>query len=160
MSPRVALVTGARGGIGTAIAERLEADGWTVEGVDVEDADLTTREGNRLVVERALERHGRLDAIVPNAGFQHVAPVRDFPEPRRPVSFRTWERGPTALSYDPYYTPPTPAEPEEEEEDDTDDTATAPAAGTTKPAATGAAASNGVGGTGGPPSSPAQPLDP
>ena len=87
-------------------------------------------------------------------------PVSDFPEPRRPVSFRTWERGPTALSYDPYYTPPTPAEPEEEEEDDTDDTATAPAAGTTKPAATGAAASNGAGGTGGPPSSPAQPLDP
>ena len=77
---RVALVTGARGGIGVAIVARLEADGWTVHGVDVEEADLTTREGNELVVSQALEQHGRLDAIVPNAGFQHVAPVREFPE--------------------------------------------------------------------------------
>jgi 3-hydroxybutyrate dehydrogenase len=76
----VALVTGARGGIGSAIVSRLEADGWTVHGVDVEDADLTTREGNRAVVDAALAAHGRLDAIVPNAGIQHVAPVRDFPE--------------------------------------------------------------------------------
>ena len=77
---RVALVTGARGGIGAAIVTRLEADGWAVEGVDLEDADLTTPDGNRAVVARAVERHGRLDAVVPNAGFQHVAPVRDFPE--------------------------------------------------------------------------------
>jgi 3-hydroxybutyrate dehydrogenase len=80
MVDRVALVTGARGGIGAAIVSRLERDGWTVHGVDVEDADLTSREGNRLVVEAALAAYGRLDAIVPNAGFQHVAPVRDFPE--------------------------------------------------------------------------------
>ena len=80
MSARVALVTGARGGIGTAIVEALEADAWTVHAVDIEDADLTTRVGNRAVVDAALAAHGRLDAIVPNAGFQHVAPVRDFPE--------------------------------------------------------------------------------
>src|SRR5664279_2193471 len=79
-STRVALVTGARGGIGAAIVSRLEADAWIVHAVDVDDADLTTREGNRLVVDQAIERFGRLDAIVPNAGFQHVAPVRDFPE--------------------------------------------------------------------------------
>jgi 3-hydroxybutyrate dehydrogenase len=82
---RVALVTGARGGIGAAIVERLEADGWTVHAVDVEDADLTTREGNEAVVNAALSAHGRLDAIVPNAGFQHISPVRDFPE-------ETWDR--------------------------------------------------------------------
>jgi 3-hydroxybutyrate dehydrogenase len=82
---RVALVTGARGGIGAAIVTRLEADGWTVHGVDVDDADLTTREGNQAVVDAALAAHGRLDAIVPNAGFQHVAPVREFPE-------ETWNR--------------------------------------------------------------------
>ena len=45
-------------------------------------ADLTTREGNRAAVAAALDRYGRLDAIVPNAGFQHVAPVADFSEDR------------------------------------------------------------------------------
>jgi 3-hydroxybutyrate dehydrogenase len=82
---RVALVTGARGGIGAAIVERLVADDWVVHAVDVEDADLTTREGNKAVVDAALSAHGRLDAIVPNAGFQHIASVRDFPE-------ETWDR--------------------------------------------------------------------
>jgi 3-hydroxybutyrate dehydrogenase len=76
----VALVTGAAGGIGSAIVSKLEADGWSVHGVDVVDADLTTREGNRAVVDGALERFGRLDAVVANAGVQHVAPVVDFPE--------------------------------------------------------------------------------
>jgi 3-hydroxybutyrate dehydrogenase len=45
-------------------------------------ADLTTREGNRSAVDAALERFGRLDAVVANAGFQHVDPVKDFPEDR------------------------------------------------------------------------------
>jgi 3-hydroxybutyrate dehydrogenase len=53
-----------------------------VHGVDVQDADLTTRQGNRAVVDAALAAHGRLDAIVPNAGVQHVASVREFPEER------------------------------------------------------------------------------
>jgi len=77
---RAALVTGAAGGIGRAIVERLEGDGWSVHGVDAADGDLTTREGNRAVVDAALERFGRLDAVVANAGFQHVAPVAEFPE--------------------------------------------------------------------------------
>jgi 3-hydroxybutyrate dehydrogenase len=79
---RAALVTGARGGIGAAVVERLERDAWAVHGVDVEDADLTTREGNRTVVDAALDRFGRLDAVVPVAGFQHVSPLVDFPEDR------------------------------------------------------------------------------
>jgi 3-hydroxybutyrate dehydrogenase len=59
-----------------------------VLGVDLEPegdghaADLTTREGNRSAVDAALERFGRLDAIVANAGFQHVSPVEDFDEDR------------------------------------------------------------------------------
>jgi 3-hydroxybutyrate dehydrogenase len=87
-----AVVTGAASGIGRAIAERLERDGFDVLAVDLEPdadgpgtpfaADLTTREGNRAAIQAALERFGRLDAVIPNAGFQHVAPVDEFPEDR------------------------------------------------------------------------------
>src|SRR4051794_12206164 len=89
---RSAIVTGAASGIGRAIAQRLTDDGADVLAVDLEPdddgpgsplaADLTTREGNRAAVDAALERFGRLDTIVANAGFQHVAPVAEFPEDR------------------------------------------------------------------------------
>src|SRR4051812_7451591 len=77
-----ALVTGAASGIGRAIAKAMEEKGWRVHGVDVADGDLTTRAGNRAVVQAALDRFGRLDAVVANAGFQHVAPIADFDEDR------------------------------------------------------------------------------
>ena len=92
MEQRAAVVTGAASGIGRAIVERLTKDGWSVLAVDLQaaddlgcptlGADLTTREGNRAAVDTALERFGRLDMIVPNAGFQHVSGIADFPEDR------------------------------------------------------------------------------
>jgi len=87
---RSAVVTGAASGIGRAVTERLVSDGYAVLAADLEPdpgsagipfvADLATREGNRKTVETALERFGRLDVVVANAGFQHVAPVAEFPE--------------------------------------------------------------------------------
>jgi 3-hydroxybutyrate dehydrogenase len=89
---RRVVVTGAASGIGRAIAERLERDGAQVLAVDLRpdadgpgepfQADLSTPSGNRAAVDVALERLGGLDAVVASAGFQHVAPVGDFPEER------------------------------------------------------------------------------
>jgi 3-hydroxybutyrate dehydrogenase len=89
---RAAVVTGAGSGIGRAVAERLVDEGMRVLAVDLEpaaagpgepfEADLTTRAGNRDAIAAALERFGRLDALVPSAGFQHLDPVAEFPEDR------------------------------------------------------------------------------
>ncbi len=89
---RAIVVTGAASGIGAAIAARLVADGADVLAVDLKPAmdgpgigypaDLATREGNRAAITEALHRFGRLDAVVANAGFQHVSPVASFDEDR------------------------------------------------------------------------------
>ena len=87
-----ALVTGAASGIGRAVAIRLQATGMNVLAVDLEpdpdgpgvpyQADLTTVQANADAVAVALERFGRLDVLVPNAGMQHVARIEEFPVER------------------------------------------------------------------------------
>lgn len=85
-----AIVTGGASGIGRAVSHRLVDDGWHVLAVDLDPdeggpgdpyrADLTTRPGNRNAVEEAVHRYGGIDAVVANAGFQHVSRVADFDE--------------------------------------------------------------------------------
>jgi NAD(P)-dependent dehydrogenase (short-subunit alcohol dehydrogenase family) len=77
---RVALVSGAAHGIGAAIAERLVHDGWQVVGADLSDpdvkvpgvryerADVADEEAVIALLNIVRERHGRLDALVSNAG--------------------------------------------------------------------------------------------
>ncbi len=86
---RAALVTGAASGIGRAVALRLTDGGMDVLAVDLRpdpdgpgvphEADLTDAEANERAVDAALERFGRLDLVVANAGIQHVAPIHEFP---------------------------------------------------------------------------------
>jgi 3-hydroxybutyrate dehydrogenase len=92
LTGKAALVTGAASGIGRAVAERLEDAGMDVLAVDLRpdesgpgvpyEADLTDAHANAAAVEAAVERFGRLDVVVANAGVQHVAPVEEFPVDR------------------------------------------------------------------------------
>ncbi|WP_051448315.1 SDR family oxidoreductase [Bradyrhizobium sp. WSM1417] len=87
---RVALVTGAVGGLGKAIVAELRERGATVHGADIAGdgvfhADLSTADGNRDMVAHVLATAGHLDILVLNAGCQFVSPLHQFPDAE-------WER--------------------------------------------------------------------
>jgi len=92
---KVAIVTGAAGGIGTALAQRFVAEGASVVLGDVNgaqealakelgeravavDADVATEEGAAALVAAARQQWGRLDILVNNAGIDGTpAPLAD-----------------------------------------------------------------------------------
>ncbi len=93
---RVAIVTGAAGGMGRAIADRLLADGLQVVGVDIDGAalltmtadrdgftpeavDLTDPEAIADLFDRVTTRFGGLDALVNNAGTCFMSDFPDIP---------------------------------------------------------------------------------
>ncbi|RUU56674.1 SDR family NAD(P)-dependent oxidoreductase [Mesorhizobium sp. M2C.T.Ca.TU.002.02.1.1] len=99
LSDRVALVTGAAGAIGSAIAKRLSDNGAAVVVADIDMAGaervaaglrnamacgLDIRDGQSVdaAIARVLERHGRLDILVNNAGVNtlaHRVTIDEFP---------------------------------------------------------------------------------
>ena len=95
-APRVAIVTGSSSGIGEGIARALAADGFTVvvnsatsvdagerlaaelPGASYVQADIADPSDAARLVETALERHGRLDLLVNNAGVSRPVPHADL----------------------------------------------------------------------------------
>jgi NAD(P)-dependent dehydrogenase (short-subunit alcohol dehydrogenase family) len=76
MSPRVVVVTGARGGIGTAIADAFTALGDTVVGLDLLDGfDVTDPLACTDVAARVEAEHGPVDVLCNNAGIAAVGDV-------------------------------------------------------------------------------------
>lgn len=62
-----ALVTGGTGRVGTAIARRLDAEGWSVFAAGRADGDVARADHARALVERAAAQLGGLDLLVNGA---------------------------------------------------------------------------------------------
>ena len=84
---KVALVTGGRSGIGKAVAGRLQEEGAQVftaqrgtdEACEGIIADLSDPDSPAQVVGEVIERSGRLDVLVNNAGVMQEARVEEIP---------------------------------------------------------------------------------
>jgi NAD(P)-dependent dehydrogenase (short-subunit alcohol dehydrogenase family) len=89
---RVVVVTGASSGLGVQLAavasragarvvlaarrrDRLEEVASAIERADPVPADVANSDDRRRLIETTMERHGRIDALVNNAGISHTGPA-------------------------------------------------------------------------------------
>ena len=80
-----ALITGGTGRVGTAIAERLRSDGWSVLAAGSADGDLSKPVEVSALVERAVRELGGLDLVV------HAAGDGFAPKPIAEVTEADWD---------------------------------------------------------------------
>jgi NAD(P)-dependent dehydrogenase (short-subunit alcohol dehydrogenase family) len=80
-----ALVAGGTGRVGTAIVERLRADGWTVVSAGSSDGDLRTRAGAASLATNVLDQLGGLELVV------HAAGAGFAPKPIDEVTEEDWD---------------------------------------------------------------------
>jgi NAD(P)-dependent dehydrogenase (short-subunit alcohol dehydrogenase family) len=91
---KVAIVTGGAQGIGAAIARGLDEAGATVVVADLDPpdgqirADVSSEEDVARMVDETLERHGRVDVLVNNAGLYASLAMRPFTE----IPLDEWNR--------------------------------------------------------------------
>jgi NAD(P)-dependent dehydrogenase (short-subunit alcohol dehydrogenase family) len=95
---KVALVSGGNSGLGKAAVRRLLAAGSTVVSLDVADkppegadyipCDVSDEEAVKHAVERAIERHGRIDILLNNAGIGGLGPIAGADGPGDMDAFR------------------------------------------------------------------------
>jgi NAD(P)-dependent dehydrogenase (short-subunit alcohol dehydrogenase family) len=78
-SRRVAIVTGADGGIGTAIVETLERDGFEVVAATLNEgewqADVASEQDCVDLISRVAARYSRIDVLVNNAATMELHPI-------------------------------------------------------------------------------------
>jgi pteridine reductase len=93
-SPHAALVTGGTGRVGSAVAARLESEGFRVKAAARRDGDLSRPGEARALVERAAEELGALDLVVYAAGegFEPV-PVAEVDEALWDTAFGATAKG-------------------------------------------------------------------
>jgi 3-oxoacyl-[acyl-carrier protein] reductase/pyridoxal 4-dehydrogenase len=87
---RIAIVTGAKQGIGKAVSDKLEEEGATVVGADIQSgttiqADVSSEDDVKRLVDETVSRHGRLDVLV------NVAAIVPF-TPWDEIDFAEWRR--------------------------------------------------------------------
>jgi pteridine reductase len=80
-----ALVTGATGRVGAAIAQRLEQEGWAVLKAGSAEGDLSRPDHVHALVERSVAELGGLDLVV------HAAGDGFTPKPIEEVTERDWD---------------------------------------------------------------------